>query len=250
MFFLVFSLIKTVVWLVLLPFKILWEIAEHSSRRRHYRRRRRPPARRSVPPMQQHRTLASGPQGQRGPGHWQSLSPGRKTLIIALPVSVVVLLIAVGSAMGSPGSAGPSRSRSVAAQQAPASMITAATTPSASPSPTVARRPHHKARLQPILRRRHHHHHHPMVVAAPTTAPPPRPSAWCTASAVYNSQYNNYDVYVHSNQPNQTVTATASNGETQSYDTNTNGYADVYLYADAGNTITVTVGAATCSTTA
>jgi hypothetical protein len=32
------------------------------------------------------------------------------------------------------------------------------------------------------------------------------------------------------------------------YHTNGNGYADVYLYADPGNTVTVTVGAASCST--
>lgn len=87
--------------------------------------------------------------------------------------------------------------------------------------------------------------------APPAPSPaPPRSGAHCTATAAYNSQYQDYDVYVHSNQPNQSVTATASNGESQSYYTDSSGYADVYLYADAGDSITVTVGAANCSTTA
>lgn len=58
------------------------------------------------------------------------------------------------------------------------------------------------------------------------------------------------DVYVHSNQPHQTATATASNGKSWSYHTDSSGYADVYLYADPGNSIVVTVGAARCTTTA
>lgn len=74
--------------------------------------------------------------------------------------------------------------------------------------------------------------------------------AWCTASASYNSKYRDYDVYVHSNQPHQTATATASNGESWSYHTDSSGYADIYLYADPGNSIVVTVGAARCTTTA
>jgi hypothetical protein len=76
------------------------------------------------------------------------------------------------------------------------------------------------------------------------------PKAWCTASAVYNSTYNDYDVYVHSNQPYTEATATASNGESRSYETNGSGYADIYLYADPGDSIQVSVGAASCSATA
>jgi hypothetical protein len=72
--------------------------------------------------------------------------------------------------------------------------------------------------------------------------------AWCTASASYNATYRDYDIYVHSNQPDRTVTASASNGATQSYHTDSTGYADVYLYPSAGDTVKVTVGAATCST--
>ena len=49
MLFLVFSLIRAAVWLVLLPFKILGEIAGHSGHRRHHSRRKRASARRSVP---------------------------------------------------------------------------------------------------------------------------------------------------------------------------------------------------------
>lgn len=88
---------------------------------------------------------------------------------------------------------------------------------------------------------------HTTVAAA---APPPAPSEWCTASAEYNSEYNDYDVYVHSDEPNQDATATASNGETQSYYTDGTGYADIYLYADPGDNITVQVAGATCDTTA
>jgi hypothetical protein len=74
--------------------------------------------------------------------------------------------------------------------------------------------------------------------------------AWCTASASYSATYADYDIYVHSNQPNRTVTASASNGASHSWHTDSSGYADVYLDAAAGDTVKVTVGAATCSTTA
>ena len=74
--------------------------------------------------------------------------------------------------------------------------------------------------------------------------------AWCTASASYNARYGDYDIYVHSNQPGDTVTASASNGASHSYRTDSSGYADVYLHAVAGDTVQVTVGAASCATTA
>ena len=73
--------------------------------------------------------------------------------------------------------------------------------------------------------------------------------AWCTASASYSATYHDYDVYVHSDQPDQTVTASASNGASHSWHTDSTGYADVYLDAAAGDTVKVTVGPATCSTT-
>jgi hypothetical protein len=72
--------------------------------------------------------------------------------------------------------------------------------------------------------------------------------AWCTASASYSATYGDYDIYVHSNQPDRTVTATASNGASHSWHTDSSGYADVYLDAGRGDTVKVTAGAATCST--
>jgi hypothetical protein len=84
----------------------------------------------------------------------------------------------------------------------------------------------------------------------------PRPSstggssAWCTATASYSSHYGDWDVYVHSNQPNTAVTASGG-GHSYSWHTNSNGYADIYLRGPSpGQTITVAVGHATCSTTA
>lgn len=99
----------------------------------------------------------------------------------------------------------------------------------------------------------------PSVSSAP--APPTsqaatiQSAAWCTAQAVYNAQYNDYDVYVHSNQPSQTATASARDSDndaesSESYQTDSSGDADVYLYTGSGDTVTVQVGAATCSTTA
>ena len=73
--------------------------------------------------------------------------------------------------------------------------------------------------------------------------------AWCTTSASYDAAYHDYDIYVHSNQPDRTVTATAGNGASASWHTDSSGYADVYLDAGPGDTVKVTVGAATCSTT-
>jgi hypothetical protein len=74
----------------------------------------------------------------------------------------------------------------------------------------------------------------------PGPKPGPTPSAArCSASASWNSQYHDYDVYVHSNQPNQRATVTGA------------GYADVYFYASqsaVGDQINVQVGTASCST--
>ena len=91
-------------------------------------------------------------------------------------------------------------------------------------------------------------------VAQEQTSSPPAPSAQsatatCTASASYDSKYRDWNVYVHSNQPSQTVTVTASGGQTASYHTNSSGYADVYLHAPesaSGQHVTVTVGSASC----
>lgn len=75
-------------------------------------------------------------------------------------------------------------------------------------------------------------------------------SAWCRVTASYDSRYADWDVYVHSNQPDVTVTA-SSGGHSRRWHTNAQGYAEVYLRGpSAGQTIDVTAGAATCSTTA
>jgi phosphatidylserine/phosphatidylglycerophosphate/cardiolipin synthase-like enzyme len=80
----------------------------------------------------------------------------------------------------------------------------------------------------------------------------PSPSsagAHCSASASYSSRYGDYDVYVHSNQPGQTVTVTDAAGRSASYHTDSSGYADVYFRAPAsapGETVTVHAGPATC----
>jgi hypothetical protein len=86
--------------------------------------------------------------------------------------------------------------------------------------------------------------------SSPTTAPsPPSSQAWCTATAsVYNPSRNWNNVYVHSNQPYESATASAD-GYSWSYETNGSGYAEIYLNGPPpGVTITVTVGGATCTT--
>ena len=98
----------------------------------------------------------------------------------------------------------------------------------------------------------------PDAGALPSPAPPPVSApaqsaggaAWCSASAVYSSSYGDYDVYVHSNQPDQTVIASGG-GWSKSWHTDSSGYADVYLRGpSAGSQINVTAGVASCSATA
>ena len=87
-------------------------------------------------------------------------------------------------------------------------------------------------------------------VPRPVNPPPAHRSAWCTATASYSSQYSDWDVYVHSNQPDATATASSGN-YSHSWHTDASGYADIYLRGPSpGQTITVTVGAASCSTIA
>jgi hypothetical protein len=87
-------------------------------------------------------------------------------------------------------------------------------------------------------------------VPRPTRSPSVGRSAWCRASASYDSRYADWDVYVHSNQPDTTVTASSS-GYSHTWHTNADGYADVYLRGPSpGQIIDVTAGAASCSTTA
>jgi hypothetical protein len=86
---------------------------------------------------------------------------------------------------------------------------------------------------------KHHRHHH-------------RGGAWCTASASNaNDGYpEDENVYITSNQPYTKATA-SSPGDTWSDDTNGSGSVTILLYyTPAGSSISVKVGAASCSTTA
>lgn len=83
-------------------------------------------------------------------------------------------------------------------------------------------------------------------------APAPSSTGECTASASYSSRYHNYDVYVDSNQPAQTVTVSDTAGRSATWHTDSSGYADVYFDAPAGaagEAVRVHVGAASCQTT-
>lgn len=86
-----------------------------------------------------------------------------------------------------------------------------------------------------------------------TSRPPPSSGgSACTASASYSSRYHDYDIYVHSNQPEVHVSVIDSSGRQRSWHTNSSGYADVYFRAPAsaaGETVTVRVGSASCTTT-
>jgi hypothetical protein len=78
---------------------------------------------------------------------------------------------------------------------------------------------------------------------------PPGQAAECTLTASYSSRYDDYDVYVHSNQPDQTVTVTDTSGDSDSWHTDSTGYADVYFHASSGASgeqITARAGPATC----
>ena len=83
----------------------------------------------------------------------------------------------------------------------------------------------------------------------PTT--PAGPSATCSASAQWSSEYGDYDVSVSSNQPDTTATVSGA-GASATWTTDSSGDADVYLHASrsaAGATVNVVVGAATCHAT-
>jgi hypothetical protein len=86
---------------------------------------------------------------------------------------------------------------------------------------------------------------------APSQGSPTSAAATCTVTATYNNTYRDWDVYVHSNQPDQTVTVTTSGGARASWHTDSTGYADVYLHVAgnaSGQRLTATVGTASCST--
>lgn len=76
--------------------------------------------------------------------------------------------------------------------------------------------------------------------------------AWCraTAASANDGYAGDFDVFVHSNQPDRKATASDA-GDSWSHDTNGSGYAEIRLWhTHAGERIRVVVGAATCSTLA
>jgi hypothetical protein len=90
--------------------------------------------------------------------------------------------------------------------------------------------------------------------APPGPAAPSSPAqgAECTLSASYSSQYNDYEVFVHSNQPDQSVRVTDAYGHSDTWHTDGSGYADVYFKSGghaSGRRITAQVGRARCSGT-
>lgn len=88
--------------------------------------------------------------------------------------------------------------------------------------------------------------------SAPPTTEPPSSGAWCTASASPSSDgyAGDYDVFVHSNEPDAKATASDAN-DSWSHETDASGYADIYLWhTSPGETITVRVGNASCTTSA
>ncbi len=90
------------------------------------------------------------------------------------------------------------------------------------------------------------------TAAAPSGTPSVSSAATCSMNAMYDPSHDDYDVYVNSNQPDETVTVTDAAGHSNSWHTNSSGYADVYFHAGReapGQTITAQVGGASCSTT-
>jgi hypothetical protein len=151
---LVFSLIRAALWLLLLPLRIFWEIAEFSGHHRRYHcHRQRAPGHRSVPSMQR-QPFALGQQGPAGPRHRRSLPPRHKVLIVAPPLAFV-LLIAMALAIGPPGP--------------PSSPPAHAPTPRAGPAAGIAAAQGTGAALVQHHPKRHHRNHR--VAAPPAPAP-------------------------------------------------------------------------------
>jgi cardiolipin synthase len=92
----------------------------------------------------------------------------------------------------------------------------------------------------------------PFGMTPPSSSPPvTRGSASCRVSASFSREYGDWDVDVSGAPADTSVSATAD-GITDSWHTDTSGFAVVYLKAperDAGATVTVHAGAATCTGT-
>ena len=83
-----------------------------------------------------------------------------------------------------------------------------------------------------------------------TAIPRPKAAATCSVSGSYNGKYHDFDVYVHSSQPDDKATVTDAGGASASYYTDSSGYADVYLSSPAnasGERVSARVGPARCS---
>ncbi len=92
----------------------------------------------------------------------------------------------------------------------------------------------------------------PSAPPGPAAPSSPARGAECTLSASFSSHYNDYDVYVHSNQPDMSVTVTDAYGHSGTWHTDRSGYADVYFKSGgytSGRRITARVGRASCSGT-
>ncbi len=90
------------------------------------------------------------------------------------------------------------------------------------------------------------------LTGSPRAGSPAHRAGECSLSASYNSRYHDYDVYVHSNQPDQTVVVTDASGATNSWHTDGSGYGDVFFHAGAaaaGERVSARVGTASCSGT-
>ena len=84
---------------------------------------------------------------------------------------------------------------------------------------------------------------------AATQHPPATGAGTCSVTTSYNSTYHDYDVYVHSDQPDEPVTVTDSAGDSKTWHTDRTGYADVYFHASSRAStapLKVHVGSATC----
>jgi len=93
----------------------------------------------------------------------------------------------------------------------------------------------------------HSLHHKPRPHSSPRPRPP---AAYCSVNASYSSTYSDWDVYVHSNQPDTKATVTDSDGRSASWWTDASGYADIYFdapHSAAAESIEVHVGTASCS---
>jgi hypothetical protein len=55
---------------------------------------------------------------------------------------------------------------------------------------------------------------------------------WCSVHASYNSYDEDYDVYVHSNQPYRDAQVWQKGREVYGYKTNGEGYADIYVFTE------------------